>query len=91
MQEKNVHFLKSNKSNPANYRPISITIVVEIILESIFGDIIVAYMNDYYLYIDCQHGLHIQRCCVTQLLHVVEDLSNMFHNDDPYDIILKSL
>ena len=27
------------------------------------------------------------RSCVTQLLHVVEYLSNMFDNGDPYDII----
>ena len=30
----------------------------------------------------CKH-----RSCVTQLLHVVEDLSNMLDNGDPYDII----
>ena len=28
------------------------------------------------------------RSCVTQSLHVVEDLSNMFDNGDPYDIII---
>ena len=44
-------------------------------------------MNDYNLHSDCQHGLHKHRSCVTQLLHVVEDLSDMFDNGDPYDII----
>ena len=34
-------------------------------------------MNNYNL---CRHS------CVTQLWHVVEDLSDMFDNGDPYDI-----
>ena len=75
------------KSNPANYRPISITSVVGKILESIFWDIIVAYINDFNLYSDCQHGFRKHRSCVTQLLHVVEDLCDMFDNGDPFDII----
>ena len=39
------------------------------------------------LHSDCQHGFCIHRSCVTQLLHVVEDLSDMFDNGDPFDII----
>ena len=41
-------------------------------------------MNDYDLYSDCQHRFCKHRSCITQLLHVVED---MFDNGDPYDII----
>ena len=44
-------------------------------------------MNDYDLFCVCQHGFRKHRSCVTQLLHVVEDLSDMFDNGDPYDII----
>ena len=44
-------------------------------------------MNDYNLCSYCQHGFCKHRCCVTQLLHVVEDLSDMFDNGDPFDII----
>ena len=80
-------FRKGIKSNSANYRPISITSAVGKIIESIIRDIIVAYMNDYNLYGDCQHGFYKHRSCVAQLLHVVEDLSDMFDNSDPYDII----
>ena len=83
----NTHFLKDINSNPANYRPISITSAVGKIIESIIRDIIVAYINDYNLYSDCQHGFRKHRSCVTQLLHVVEDLSDMFDNGDPFDII----
>ena len=78
---------KGIKSNPAIYRPISITSAVGTIIESIIMDIIVAYMNDYNLYSDCQHGFCKHRSCVTQLLHVVEDMSDMFDNGYPFDII----
>ena len=80
-------FFKGIKSNPANDRPISITSAVGKILESIHRDIIVAYINDYNLHSDCQHGFRKHRSCVTQLLHVVEDLSYIFDNGDPFDII----
>ena len=65
----------------------SITSAVRKIRESIIMDIIVAYMNNYYLYSDCQHGFSKHTSCVTQLLYVVEDLSDMFDNGDPCDII----
>ena len=80
-------FLKGTKSNPANNRPISIASAYGKIIESIIRDIIVADMNDYNLYSDCQHGFCKHRSCVTQLLHVVEDLSDMLDNGDPNDII----
>ena len=50
-------------------------------------DGIVAYMNDYDLHSDCQHGFSKHKSCVAQYLHVVEDLSDMFDNGDPYGII----
>ena len=56
-------------------------------IESIIRDIIVAYINDYNVHSDCQHCFCKQRSCVTRLLHVVEDLSDMFDNHDPYDVI----
>ena len=84
-------FLKGIKSNPANYRPISITSAVCKIIESIIRDIIVAYINDYNLHSDSQHGFRKHRSCVTQLLLVVEDLSDMFDNGDPSDFILTIL
>ena len=87
----NSHLKKGIKSNPANYRPISITSAVGKIIESIIRDIFVAYINDYGLYSGCQHGFRKHRSCVTQLLHVVEDLSDMFDNGDPFDIFILTL
>ena len=41
-------------------------------------------MNNYDLHSDCQHSF----CGHVVNMHVVEHLSNMFSNGDPYDIIL---
>ena len=82
---------KGIKSNPANHRPISITSVVGKIIEFIIRDIIVAYMNDYNQHSDCQHCFSKHTSCVAQLLHVVEDMSDMFDNGDPFDIIYPDL
>ena len=45
-------------------------------------DITAAYMNDYNFHSDCQHYFCKHRSYVIQLLHAVEDLSNMFNNGD---------
>ena len=54
---------KGIKSNPANYRPINITSAVGEIIESIIRNIIIAYMNEYNLHSDCQHGFCKHRSC----------------------------
>ena len=43
-------------------------------------------MNDHNLYTESQHGFW-KHSCVTQLLNVIKDLSEMSDNGDPYDII----
>ena len=54
---------------------------------SIIMDIIAAYMNSNNLHSDNQHGFCKHISCVTQLLHIVEDLIYMLDNVDLYDII----
>ena len=80
-------FKKGTKSNPGNYRPVSLTCVTCKILESVIRDAIVEHMNDYNLYSDCQHGFRKRRSCVTQLLHVMEDLSLLVENGCDIDVI----
>ena len=43
------------------------------------------------IYIVILSMVFINRTCITQLMHVVEDLSDMFDNGDPYDIIYLDL
>ena len=64
----------------------SIMNIVGKVIESIIRDNIVACMSDCNLYSDCQPGFRKHRSRVTQLLHAVEDQSDMFYNDNPFDI-----
>ena len=75
------------KSNPGNYRPVSLTCVTCKILESVIRDANVEHMNDYTLYGDCQHEFRKRRSCVTQLLQGMEDLSLLVENGCDIDVI----
>ena len=44
-------------------------------------------MSAYHLYSDCQHGFRKGRSCITQLLQVKEDLTQIVDNGYPIDII----
>ena len=80
-------FKKGSRSDPSNYRPVSLTCVTCKVLESLIRDVIVEYMSGYKLYSDCQHGFRQKRSCITQLLEVMEDLTNMIENRNTIDII----
>jgi len=80
-------FKKGTRSDPGNYRPVSLTCIACKILESIVRDVLVTYMNDNNLYSDCQHGFRQHRSCMTQLLEVMEDFTNMIDDKSPIDVI----
>ncbi len=64
---------KGSKSNPENYRPISLTSVCGKIMESLIRDSMGAYMLENGLFADQQHGFVLNRLYMTQLLCVMED------------------
>ena len=80
-------FKKGSKSEPGNYRPVSLTCIACKVLECIIGDVIVSHFTDNKLFAACQHGFRRKRSCVSQLLEVMEDLVTMIENKDPVDII----
>ena len=80
-------FKKGTKSEPGNYRPVSLTSVTCKVFESIVRDCIVDYMSCNNLFSDCQHGFRQHRSCVTQLLQVMEDLTKLLDNKHNIDII----
>ncbi len=75
---------KGSKSNPENYRPISLTAVCCKIMESLIRDNIVTYMLENRLFADQQHGLVPNRSCMTQLLCVMEDWTKWLDNEKMY-------
>lgn len=80
-------FKKGSRSEPGNYRPVSLTCILCKILEQFIRDAIVDHMNLAKLYSNCQHGFRQHRSCVTQLLEVMEDFTKMFDDREDFDIV----
>ena len=80
-------FKKGEKSNPSNYRPVSLTSVVCKIMESFVRDAIQEHMESNKLYTSCQHGFRRGRSCISQLLEVMEDFTNYIDNGQTFDTI----
>ena len=43
--------------------------------------------HNFHIYSDCQHGFRKHRSCVTQLLEVMEDFTEIIDNKDTIDVI----
>ena len=80
-------FKKGIRSDPGNYRPVSLTCVLCKILESFVRDAIVKHMDDYDLYSENQHGFRKKRSCITQLLEVMEILTDCIDAGQQIDIV----
>ena len=69
-------FKKGNKSNPNNYRPISLTPICIKVLETILRDSIMNFLEDTnYLSENQYHGFRRGMSCTSQLLDVLNDLT----------------
>ena len=63
---------KGSKTNPCNYRPISITLIICKLLEAIIREAIVTHMSVNNLFCDQQYGFVSGRSYITQLLTTLE-------------------
>ena len=68
-------FKKGDKSDPGNYRPISLTSQICKVLESILRDNIVNHLNTHTLLLKSQHGFTKGKSCLTNLLSFLEDVT----------------
>ena len=66
-------FKKGKRSDPSNYRPVSLTSLVCKIMEKIVKKALIAHLEKNNLLTDNQHGFRSGRSCVTQLLEVLEE------------------
>ena len=80
-------FKKGNKSNPANYRPISLTSTVCKILESILRDEIMNHLLSNNLIRSSQHGFMEKKSCLTNLLHCMEEVTKILDEGDSVDVL----
>ena len=80
-------FKKGSKSDPGNYRPVSLTSIICKVLESFIRDQLMTYMEENNFFSDCQHGFRRHRSCVTQLLDAMNDFTELIENGDCIDSI----
>ena len=80
-------YKKGNKSDPGNYRPVSLTSVISKTMESILRDVILNLLVENNVLSDGQHGFVPGRDCMTQLLLCLEDWTSIFDAGHAFDVI----
>jgi hypothetical protein len=80
-------FKKGIRSEPGNYRPVSLTSVVCKVMERIIKDNIVKHLNDHDIIKDSQHGFTRGRSCLTNLLEFFEEVYERIDEGKPVDVI----
>jgi len=80
-------FKKGSKSDPANYRPVSLTSICCKIMESIIKDAIVDHLDIKKLINGSQHGFMKNKSCLTNLLEFFEVISCAVDEGKAVDLI----
>jgi hypothetical protein len=80
-------FKKGAKTDPGNYRPVSLTSVSCRLMESIVKDDIVAHLEKYKLIRTSQHGFMRGKLCTSNLLSFFEDVTREADKGESIDII----
>ena len=80
-------YKKGDRTDPANYRPVSLTSHVMKTFERVVRKHLVAYLEDGGLINKNQHGFRKKRSCMTQLLSHIEQIYKSLNNDDEVDVI----
>ena len=81
-------FKKGSRTNPSNYRPISLTCICCKLLEHIISSAISTQANHYNIICKQQHGFRKNHSCETQLLETVNDLALSLNAGEHTDFIL---
>jgi hypothetical protein len=80
-------FKKGSKSDPGNYRPVSLTSVCCKILESIIRDTVMEHLLENNLLNQSQHGFMPRKSCCTNLLEFFEAATKSVDAGNPFDVI----
>ena len=80
-------FKKGDKTDPANYRTISLTCIVCKSMEHIVASTHTKHFNQNDILYDLQHGFRERRSCETQLIQLVENLARNMTSDKQTDLI----
>nr|XP_006825930.1 PREDICTED: RNA-directed DNA polymerase from mobile element jockey-like [Saccoglossus kowalevskii] len=80
-------FKKGNRSDPGNYRPVSLTSVICKLLEKLVRSAVMSHMEVNNLLSDCQFGFREKRGTILQLLTVLEDWTYAMDRGAQVDVI----
>ena len=80
-------FKKGCKSQPGNYRPISLTSIVCKLMESVIRDKIITFLETNDIIKDSQHGFRNKRSCLSNLLDFYNDVFQMYDDTRAVDVI----
>ena len=81
-------YKKSDRSDPANYRPVSLTCISCKILEHIINRHILDHLDKHNILADAQHGFRKRRSCETQLLLTCHYLASVVNNSGQVDMLV---
>jgi hypothetical protein len=80
-------FKKGRKSDPENYRPVSLTSVSCRIMESVVKDHVVKHLDRHGLVKKTQHGFTRGRSCASNLLCFLEKVTAALDNGEAVDVV----
>lgn len=80
-------YKKGDRTEPGNYRPVSLTCIACKILESIIKDKLESFLEHNNILKDSQHGFRKGRSCLTNLLEFFEEATKTYDQSRAYDII----
>ena len=87
IQSINPIFKKGDKSDPSNYRPISLTSHLIKIFERVIRKRLVSHLEANNLLSKNQHGFRKGRSCLTHLLKHIDDVIHSIVNGNEHDVI----
>ena len=81
-------FKKGDKTNPANYRPVSLTCIICKTMEHVIYSQIMNHLDGHHILVEFQHGFRSNHSCETQLLNTVEGLSCQLDRRQTTDLLI---
>jgi Reverse transcriptase (RNA-dependent DNA polymerase) len=79
-------FKKGKRTEPGNYRPVSLTSVPCKVLEAIIKDNVMSHLLANSLLKDSQHGFMPNRSCSTNLIEFMDKVTSNIDKERPVDI-----
>ena len=80
-------FKKGEKSQPGNYRPISLTSVICKLMETIIRENMVTFFEENHIINSSQHGFRSKRSCLTNLLDFFHYIFDAYDESKSVDVV----